>query len=276
MSADSFVREMDENGISRCWLLSWEAPSDEVDPSQFNVLSERPYRMGSGPIDFSRCLAFKDKYPDRFILGYAPDPRSPECLDNLEAAMSLYGIRIFGEVKIRTVYDSPDCVYVFRFCGSKGLPVILHIENPGPTGAKYPRRDYWYGGGLEALERLLEKCPETTFIGHAQGFWAGISLEGAKEGESYPTGKVIEGGKVPFLMRKYTNLYCDLSANSGLNAMRRDPGFAREFLMEFQDRCLFARDKFGNELLKFILDLNLPENAAEKILGGNAIRLLNG
>ena len=77
-------------------------------------------------------------------------------------------------------------------------------------------------------------------------------------------------------MRKYTNLYCDLSANSGLNAMRRDPGFAREFLMEFQDRCLFARDKFGNELLKFILDLNLPENAVEKILGGNAIRLLNG
>ena len=132
------------------------------------------------------------------------------------------------------------------------------------------------GGGLEALERVLEKCPETNFIGHAQAFWAGISKEGALPGESYPTGKVIPGGKIPELLYKYGNLYCDLSANSGLNALRRDREFARNFLLEFQDRCLFARDKFGNELQSFLMGLDLPETALSKILGGNAIGLLHG
>ena len=276
-NADAFVQEMDRFNISKCWLLSWEAPSIEVDPNQFNVLSESPYGLDiNGPIAFSRCLAFREKYPDRFILGYAPDPRRPECIDSLDAAISLYGLKIFGEVKIRTVYDSPDCIDVFKYCGKLGLPVVLHIENPSYTGVKYPRRSYWYGGGLEALERLLDKCPETVFIGHAQGFWAGISKEGALPGESYPKGNVIPGGKVPELLRRYENLYCDLSANSGLNAMRRDKEFAKDFLFEFQDRCLFARDKFGNDLKEFIKDLNLPEEIEAKILGGNAINLLNG
>ena len=275
-NVDQFIQEMDELNIQKCWLLSWEAPYDEVDPDQFNVLSESPYRSRRGPVDFSRCLAYKEKYQDRFYLGYAPDPRSPECIDNLDAAIALYGVKIFGEVKIRTVYDNPDCIDVFRYCGKLGLPVVLHIENPSYTGSKYPRRSYWYGGGLEALERVLEKCPETYFIGHAQAFWAGISKEGALPGESYPTGKVIPGGKIPELLHKYGNLYCDLSANSGLNALRRDREFARNFLLEFQDRCLFARDKFGNELQSFLMGLDLPETALSKILGGNAIGLLHG
>ena len=276
MNADAFVREMDEYNIKKCWLLSWEAPCDEVDPVQYNVLSEAPYGYGRGPIGFSRCLAFREKYPDRFCLGYAPDPRSPECIDNLEAAISLYGVRIFGEVKVRAVYDDPDFIEVFRYCGRLRLPVVLHIENPSYTGAKYPRRSYWYGGGLEMLERLLEKCPDTVFIGHAQGFWAGMSKEGAKPGESYPAGPVVPGGKVPELLRRYSNLYCDLSANSGLNALSRDRGFAKEFLIEFQDRCLFARDRFGNKLQEFISGLDIPDGVKAKVFGGNAVSLLEG
>lgn len=271
---DSFVKEMDELNIRKCWLLSWEAPSDEVDPNQFNVLNESPYATGRGPIPFSRCLYFKSRYPERFILGFAPDPRSPECLDNLEAAVSLYGVDVFGEVKLRAVYDNPDFIEVFRYCGQHKIPVVLHFENPSYTGAKYPRRSYWYGGGIDSLERLLEKCPETIFIGHAQGFWAEISKEGAKIGESYPTGKVVLGGRIPKMLRRFDNLFCDLSANSGLNALKRDPEFAKDFLIEFQDRCLFARDKFGHELFNFLVGLNLSDDVLVKILGANASGLL--
>ena len=39
-NVDKFIQEMDELNIQKCWLLSWEAPYDEVDPDQFNVLSE--------------------------------------------------------------------------------------------------------------------------------------------------------------------------------------------------------------------------------------------
>ena len=37
------------------------------------------------------------------------------------------------------------------------------------------KRLYWYGGGIDCLERLLQKCPETNFLGHAPGFWCHIS-----------------------------------------------------------------------------------------------------
>ncbi len=38
------------------------------------------------------------------------------------------------------------------------------------------------------------------------------------------------------LLRKYPNLYADLSALSGANAILRDPEYGVKFLDEFQDR----------------------------------------
>lgn len=171
-SADKFVAEMDRWGIDRCWLLTWDTPENEVDPAQFNLLNEGPYRTGEGPIPLWRCLAFKEKYPDRFIVGYAPDPRRPDAIDNLEAAIALYDIQVCGEIKVRMIYDNPDAVEYFRFCGEKKLPVTLHFENPISTGRKYPRRSYWYGGDMDTLERLLQKCPDTKFLGMLWDFGA--------------------------------------------------------------------------------------------------------
>lgn len=44
------------------------------------------------------------------------------------------------------------------------------------------------------------------------------------------------------LLRQYPNLYVDISANSGLNALTRDPEVGIRFLDEFQDKLLFATD----------------------------------
>ena len=41
---------------------------------------------------------------------------------------------------------------------------------------------------------------------------------------------MVDGGVVPRLLREYDNLYADLSAHSGYNALKRDPAFARKFL----------------------------------------------
>jgi len=172
------------------------------------------------------------------------------------------------------MYDNPDALRMFRFCGERSLPVTVHLDYIHETGRKYPRTDYWYGGGIEALERAVQACAGTTFLGHAPGFWAHISGDDLYKTERYPTVPVQPGGKVPDMMREYPNLYGDLSAGSAVGALKRDPAFARDFFIEFQDRLLYARDNFDNGHQEFINSLDLPAEVLEKVYSGNALRLV--
>jgi len=81
---EKFLANMAQHGIEKTWLFSWECPLDEFDPTYNNV-----FLIGSQgfPIPFSRCLDYKQRAPDRFVLGYAPDPRRPDAIDQLEAAV---------------------------------------------------------------------------------------------------------------------------------------------------------------------------------------------
>ena len=87
-------------------------------------------------------------------------------------------------------------------------------------------------------------------------------------------------------MRKYPNLYGDLSAGSGRNALARDRGYAAKFLTEFQDRLLFGMDICSperersnpNGLSAFLRDMlakgEISETVFEKVARGNAMRIL--
>ena len=227
-----------------------------------------------GPMPFDRCVRYKEQAPDRFVLGYAPDPRRPDAIDRLEAAIEVHGVQTYGELKLRMTYDNPDALRMYRFCGERGLPVTVHIDYEFDTGSRYPRPNWWYGGGIGAFERAVRACPETIFIGHAPGFWAHISADGQQDKTSYPKGKVVPGGKIVEMFRQYPNLHADLSAGSGLNALRRDPAFAVDFLLEFQDRLLYARDYFDNQHQEFLNALGLPDDVLTKIYSGNALRLV--
>lgn len=265
-----FLDNMAACHIDQTWLLSWEAPPDEYDPYYHSVMMSAE----SGPVPFERCVTYAQQAPEKFILGYAPDPRRPNAIDRLRAAIDLYGVRVCGEIKLRMMYDNWDALRLFRFCGEQGLPVTVHLDYELDTGRKYPRPNWWYGGGIEALERAVRACPETTFIGHAPGFWGHISNDDRFLRESYPEGPVIPGGAVPRLMNDCPNLCADLSARSALIAIKRDRTFGRAFLIEFQDRLLFGRDDFHNELQEFLLTLDLPVETWEKIAFKNAQRLL--
>lgn len=268
---NKYIANMDQYNIDKTWLLSWEAPSDEYDPTYINCI---PDAGVNGPIPFSRCLSYAERAPERFVLGYAPDPRRPEAIDQLQAAISIYGVKVYGELKLRMMYDNPDAIRMFRFCGEKGLPVIVHIDYEFDTGVRYPRPNWWYGGGIDAFERAIQACPDTTFIGHAPGFWAHISGDDQYNKTSYPSGKVVPGGRLIDMLQKYPNLYCDISAGSGCNALKRDPEFAKNFLVEFQDRILYGRDYFDNVHQEFLNKLGLPSQVLEKIYSGNALRLV--
>jgi len=266
-----FVANMDRHGIDTTWLLSWEAPADECDPAYNRCC---PQIAAPGPIPFARCVAYAERAPDRFVLGYAPDPRRPEAIDLLEAAMAVYGVRVYGELKLRMMFDNCDALRMYRFCGEKGLPVTVHIDYAFATGRTYPRTDYWYGGGIEPFERAVRACPETVFLGHGPGFWAHISGDDQFDREAYPTGPVAPGGAAPRLLRECPNLYGDLSAGSGCNALKRDAAFATDFVLEFQDRLCYGRDYFDNQHQEFLNGLDLPPTVLDKIYCGNALALV--
>ena len=266
-----FLENMGRYGIDTTWLLSWECPPDEYARGHYTqaLAAGEP-----GPLPFARCRSYAERAPGRFVLGYAPDPRRPEAADQLEAAVAIYGVRVYGELKVRMMYDNWDALRVFRLCAGLKLPVIVHLDYEFDTGARYPRPSWWYGGGIEAFERALRACPETVFCGHAPGFWAHISGDGQHAKTAYPKGAVQPGGKLPAMLRQYPNLYCDISAGSGHNALSRDPAFTRDFLYEFQDRILYGRDYFDNRHQDLLNSLELPAAVLEKIYSGNALKLV--
>ena len=143
-------------------------------------------------------------------------------------------------------------------------------------GGSYPWPNYWYGGGIDVLERVLKLCPETNFIGHAPGFWAHISNDDLYKTEAYPKAPVIPGGRLEILLERYPNLYCDISAGSGHNAFRRDLDNARIFINKWQDRILYGRDLYQNIHRELLDSLELPVYVLEKIYSGNAKRILRG
>ena len=276
-----FLANMDAGGIDKTWLFSWEAPMDEYDP-HYNAIGSggfaanpvgAPTLLGGGPIPFARCLHYKEQAPDRFVLGYAPDPRRNDAIDRLAAAIDVYGVQLYGELKLRMMYDNPDALRMFRFCGERGLPVTVHIDYEFDAGYAYPRPNWWYGGGIEAFARAVSACPDTIFIGHAPGFWAHISGDGLHDKVPYPKGQLVPGGKVVQMLRQYPNLYADLSAGSGLGALKRDIEFSKGFLVEFQDRLLHARDCFDHQRTAFLGSLELPRSVLDKIYVGNALHL---
>lgn len=272
-SLERFLANMDAHGIAQCWLFNWICPPDEFAPEFNGVVPFEVLGAADGPIPFARCLSYRERAPDRFILGYAPDPRRAGALDRMQAAIDIYGARLCGELKLRMMYDNPDALDLYRYCGERGVPVTVHLDYPMTPGGRAPRTNYWYGGGLEAFARAVRRCPETTFLGHAPGFWAHISGDDRYDQEVYPAGPVAPGGRLPELLRECPNLYCDISAGSGHNALSRDPAFGRAFILEFQDRVLYARDYFDNRHQALLEEMDLPGDVLDKVLFGNARRL---
>ena len=269
---EKIIENMDRNNIDITWLLSWEAPLDEIDQEMY--MSK--FFPGQNCMPLEHILEALRRFPDRFVAGYCPDPRQPAAVDRLLLAVSEYNVRVCGELKVRMMFDNLDALKLYRVCAQHHLPVVVHIDYPVPTGkGSYPRPDYWYGGGLEPFENALRKCPETVFIGHGPGFWGHISNDNAYLQTIYPKDPVQPGGDLYRLLREYPHLYADLSAGSACNALSRDKEVGKAFIIEFQDRLLFARDGFTDDLMNLLRSLALPMSVEQKIFGDNAAALLS-
>ena len=269
---EKLMKDKDECGIDITCILPWECPETDFIPSYRAHMNPDTNQ----PVPFAKCLEYKEKAPNRFVLGYAPDPRHPDSINKLKAAVALYDIGIFGEVKLRMMYDDFDAIRMFRVCGEFGLPVLLHFDYETNGISSYPWPSHWYGGDIHTLERVLAKCPETNFLGHAPGFWVHISDDEYYKTEVYPKRPIVPGGGIERLLEKYPNLYCDMCGGSGLNAMDRDHEFSKKFITTWQDRVVFGRDYCDTDNKDLLDSLGLADNVYEKLYSGNAKRLLRG
>ena len=170
--------------------------------------------------------------PGRMTFFTSVDVTRTDALQVLRAAAKDGAIG-FGEMKSRVAADGPEMKQVYALAADLGLPVLLHFQD-GPKGETYNE-------GIQRFEAILKAFPNTTFIGHANSFWANISAEAPAE-ISYPKGPVKRGGVTDRFLSDYPNLYGDLSANSGRNALARDPEFAPDFLKRHQNKLMFGSD----------------------------------
>lgn len=253
-TADDLVHHMDAIGVDKAWVLSWQAVDGGLESNYHHLSPESAMAAGKA-------------HPDRLIPFCAVDPRR-ECADEMLRRFVDAGCRGYGELKVRLMYDNPDCLRMFRLCAELGIPVLVHIDVP------LPRTPMWYGGNIDALERAVLACPRTCFIGHGPGFWREISANASRSKNPYPTGDVVPGGKLPAMLAKYKNLYADLSAGSGLNALKRDVSHARNFLDQFHRKLLYGTDIFTRDHLDFLEELALPRKVFDAITGRNAARLV--
>lgn len=267
------VADMDEHGIEYAWLLSWEVPPFEDNVSYHGVLNPLNMRADGthAGIPLSDLLRARDRFPERFIVGYCPHPTVGNAPKLLAAAVKIHDVKVCGEWKFRVPFDDPRCLELFHVAGEWGLPVVLHLDVPYLL--KDGKRTYqpnWYGGTVDNLERALQACPETTFIGHAPGFWREISADADTDPAVYPRGPVVGRGRLYDLFDRYPNLFADLSAGSARYALERDPAHAVQFINRYNERLLFGRDYYGQDLYRFLGSLPLSQEVVEKVYHQNA------
>lgn len=220
-------------------------------------------------------LRLAQEYPDRFLPFCVMDPRMSTS-DRREGPRNVIrryvemGAKGFGEVIPPLPIDHPLQRDVFAVCDEFRLPVVLHMDNRYCTDTP----------DLSGLERVLREFPNATFIGHGPGFWACISADATQEEMgTYPKRPVVPGGAVERLMATYPNLWADLSAGSGYNAITRDREYGQKFLARFWWKLLFATDYLyaGQETPQFemLTSADLTAEARRAIVSENARRLLN-
>ena len=136
---------------------------------------------------------------------------------------------MIAEQKFGVECDSPEMQRIYELAGAHNVPVLMHWQLK------------MYNHGFERFHRMLEKFPRVKFVGHAQTWWANIDRNNGDQA-GYPKGPVAAGGLADKYLSDYANMYGDLAAGSGLNALTRDEDFARDFVSRHRNKLVFGSD----------------------------------
>lgn len=183
-----------------------------------------------------RVKALAAAAPGRFTWFTSYDVSSADAERVLTEAVK-DGAQGFGEMKFHVAADGPEFRRIYALAADLRVPILIHFQEVD----HFPNEGTWATGYAKTFESVLKAHPRTTFIGHADAFWANLSADYRNEA-AYPTGPIARGGVTDKWLGDYANLFADLSANSGNNAMSRDQEFTADFLKRHQDKLLFGSD----------------------------------
>ncbi len=198
----------------------------------------------------------------------------------------------------RIAVDDPRLAPIWNRCGELGIPVLIHTGEPAPF---WQPKDANNERLLELMEkperyrdpeifpswedlmaeqhRMFRRHPKTIFINAHLG-WMGNDLE-----------------RLGSLLDELPNVYTEIGAV--LAELGRQPRFAREWLIQYQDRVLFGKDSWRPEEYPVyfrvletaddyfdyyrrrhafwkIYGLDLPDEVLKKIYYKNALAILPG
>ncbi len=182
----------------------------------------------SGVGSEERAKAVVTRHPGRFVRFTNADVRQPDAVERLTAGVKGGAIG-FGELKYPVPLDGPEMRRVYQLAADLRVPVLIHFQEGG------------WNTGFNRLPAILKAYPNTIFLAHANSWWAHISA-GVDDTVAYPTGPIKQGGLTDKMLADYPNVYGDLSANSGRNALARDPDFAAAFLVRHRNKLIFGSD----------------------------------
>jgi len=257
----------------------------------------------------------KGKYPDRFVIFAnidfnnidAPDysKRAAAQLER-DIANGAQGLKIFKNFGMdlkdtrgnRIHTDDPRFDEVFEVCARRNIPVLIHTGEPlglflpmdrynerwlelktHPGRGRPPERYPKWEDLMEEQHRLFARHPNTKFIDAHLG-WLGNNL-----------------GELAKLLDRLPNVNTEIGAV--IEELGRQPRFARQFLVKYQDRVLFGKDTYNKaeygtyfrtlETADEYFDhdrkyhgiwkmygLDLPDEVLKKIYYRNALRLIPG
>lgn len=216
------------------------------------------------------CLVLVKQHPREYFFFANELPDVDETRTVIEKYLKLGAIGI-GEQKYFVDSDSRHIELIASLAQSYGVPILLHFQ--------YGK----YNMNFARFHKILEKFPNVNFIGHAQTWWGNIDRN-LDQAVLYPKTKVTLGGLSDRWLSDYPNMYGDLSAGSGLNALLRDEDHAREFLKRHQNKLLYGSDCndnvgagekcSGSQQLATIRRLVKDPKVLNKIFYQNASRVL--
>jgi predicted TIM-barrel fold metal-dependent hydrolase len=208
------------------------------------------------------------------------------------------GLNVKDTKGMRVPVDDPRLDPIWKKCGELGIPVLIHSADPAPfwnphdkdnerwlelkerPGRKRnPETDPPWEQIINEQHNVFRKHPKTIFINAHLG-WMGNDL--AKLGD---------------LMDEIPNMYTEIGAV--LAELGRQPRFAREWFIKYQDRVLFGKDSWrpeeyhvyfrtletADEYFDYyrrrhafwkIYGLDLPDEVLKKLYYKNAVKIIPG
>lgn len=259
--------------------------------------------------------AQKRRYPDRLIvfanidftrLDDADYPARAAARLEQDVRNGAQGLKIFKNFGMelkdakgnRIHVDDPRFDPVFELCGKLKIPVLIHTAEPAmffqprdkynerwlelkthPGRARPPEKFPSWETLINEQHNLFARHPHTIFINAHLG-WLGANL--------------AELGR---LMDRLPNMYTEIGAV--LYELGRQPRFARQWLIDHQDRVLFGKDiwqpseyysyfrvlETADEYFPYyrkyhafwrMYGLDLPDDVLKKLYYKNALRILPG